>query len=240
MLVCFAGYVAVNALIGLACCARITPGFARGLKLGRLRELFSPPVREASTLTIATSIPYSLEHIDKMIVSALFGNSVLGIYTLGFSAGRFLYTLVKPTIFIYYYHFVTDLPGWRLLAACFAGGTVLGGAISWAMWWLAGTNQGSFLIPALPVNSIVLWSYGIALVSALYSQAVMINERSRSGLVLIASVTGGVVCLLMFGVAAALQSALSLILLAAHFPLRHLISFAITWYGTSMSKRSGA
>ena len=190
--------------------------------------LFSPASREAQSLSLANFLPSTLEHVDKMVISAVFGLQTLGIYTLGFSTGRFIYNALKPALYIYYKRFVSRLPTQRLLWMLGIGFSAFGALLSIA--FLAAVAR----IPALApfrgtqmVTVILFLSYGIGMVDAVYLQAYSINKDTPSGHILVANTLASVACLALFGIAALLTGPVALALFALHYPLRHGLSVGI-------------
>ena len=101
------------------------------IDFGQMRRRFvamirSAPARQARTYSFANLLPASLEHIDKLLVGWVFGLEFLGVYTLAYSTGRFLYNTLKPALYIYYRRFVDTMPGWKLLRAVAVLFTVIG------------------------------------------------------------------------------------------------------------------
>jgi hypothetical protein len=187
--------------------------------------LFAPASREARSLSLANFLPSTLEHIDKMVIGAVFGLKTLGLYTLGFSTGRFIYNALKPALYIYYKRFVSHMPTARVLLWLGVGFTVFGALLS-AVFLVAVAH-----LPALKpfrgsemVTVILFLSYGVGMVDAVYLQAYSINKHTNSRHVLIANTIASVACLGLFGAAALLAGPISLALFALHYPLRHGLS----------------
>jgi hypothetical protein len=196
---------------------------------GNWREmLMSPASREAQGLSLANFLPSTLEHVDKMIIGAVFGLQTLGLYTLGFSTGRFIYNALKPALYIYYKRFVSRLPTQRLLWVLGIGFSAFGALLS--IGFLVVVAHVPALAPfrgTQMVTVILFLSYGIGMVDAVYLQAYSINKDTQSGHILIANTIASVACLGMFGVAALLTGPVALALFALHYPLRHGLSVGI-------------
>jgi uncharacterized membrane protein YqaE (UPF0057 family) len=183
--------------------------------------LRSPAAGQARTYSFANMFPASLEHVDKLLVGQVFGLTFLGIYTLSYSTGRFLYNTLKPALYIYYRRFVDRMPGWPMLRRVSAAFTVLGLVCA-----------ASFLIALefLPVMArfrdgrwvtvILFLGYGPGILHAIYSQAFALNKESVAShsFKAHALATGASVILL----AAALLSppVMALVLLGLQYPLR--------------------
>jgi len=205
---------------------------------GWRQMLFSPASREAQSLSLANFLPSTLEHVDKMVVGAVFGLQTLGLYTLGFSTGRFIYNALKPALYIYYKRFVSRLPTQGLLWMLGIGFSAFGALLSIAFLMAVAS------IPALApfrgtqmVTIILFLSYGIGMVDAVYLQAYSINKDTESNHILIANTLASVACLGLFGVAALLTGPVALALFALHYPLRHGLSVSIV---SLLSRRSVA
>jgi hypothetical protein len=178
--------------------------------------------QEAITLSVANWLPGSLEHLDKMVIGYLFGLQALGLYTLAFSTGRFLYNSLKPAFYIYYRQFVDKLPGRRLLQRVTVAFTLLGAAL------LAAFLAAVYHVPAFAafeggeaVVGILFMSYGIAMADAVYTQSYGINRDAKARHLLVANLIISVACLVLFSMSAFVSLAWAQILCALHYPLRH-------------------
>ncbi len=179
-------------------------------------------IKEAFTLSLANWLPNTLEHADKMIIGYVFGLKTLGLYTLAFSTGRFIYNAMKPAFYIYYRHFVDMLPGKKLLSYVMGAGSLFGLGLC-AVFAIALIYIPSFekFSGAEPVVYIIFASYGIALVSAIYTQSYGINKETKSLHLLISNTITGLLCLSLFAASALMPWPIALIMCACHFPLKH-------------------
>jgi hypothetical protein len=190
--------------------------------------LFTAPAREARTISLGNFLPGTLENVDKMMIGAVFGLKTLGIYTLGFSTGRFIYNALKPALYIYYRRFVDKMPTGRLLIWVGLGFTVFGAGL--AAVFLGAVHFLPIMSKfkgAQAVTVILFLSYGVGMIDAVYVQAYAINKATNSQHVLIGNTLASVACLGLFGVAAFCQAPLALVLCAFHYPLRHAASVLI-------------
>lgn len=198
--------------------------------------LMSPASREARSLSVANFLPSTLEHIDKMIVGAVFGLQTLGLYTLGFSTGRFIYNALKPALYIYYKQFVNRLPGRKLLWLLGVGFSGFGALLSIVFLWAVASLPFMAPFRGTEIVTVILFlSYGIGMVDAVYLQAYSINKDTPSRHILIANSLASLACLVLFGVAALCAGPVALALFALHYPLRHALSVVIV----SMLRRRG-
>ena len=184
--------------------------------------LFSPPAREARTISLGNFLPGTLENVDKIIVGKMFGKDTLGIYALGFTTGRFIYNALKPALYIYYRRFVDRMPGGRVLLWVFVAFTIFGACLSAV--FLGAVHYLPFMSKfkgAQAVTVILFLSYGVGMVDAIYTQAYAINKDTNSQHVLIGNTISSVACLLLFGVAALCSAPVAIMLCALHYPLRH-------------------
>ncbi|WP_062207322.1 lipopolysaccharide biosynthesis protein [Aureimonas sp. AU12] len=187
--------------------------------IGRLK---SKPSRESIVLSIANLLPSSLEHVDKIVIGSVFGLEALGLYTLGFSTGRFIYNALKPALYIYYAQFVEKMPTVRMLWAVMVVFTLFGLALTGAFLWsvdnLAFMHkfQGTKLVTA-----IMFLSYGVAMVDAIYLQAYAINKDTNSNHLLVSNTISGFGCLLLFAAASQTTAYTAMIICSMHYPIRH-------------------
>lgn len=193
---------------------RTIPG--RVLALAR-----APAASQARTFSFANMLPASLENVDKLLVGHVFGLAFLGVYTLAYSTGRFVYNTLKPAMYVYYRKFVDAMPGWPLLRRVALIFTLLGAV-----------NAAAFLaaiefVPALAAFKAGKWAtvilflgYGIGILNAIYSQAFALNRDSIASQALVATVQSTGVSLVILAVALASPPALAMILLALQYPVR--------------------
>lgn len=232
----FAAMTAFNVIFFVAACQKflsfkVFPRSVKGL-------LLEPSAREARSLSLANALPSALEHIDKMVIGAVFGLHALGIYTLGFTSGRFIYNALKPALYIYYKQFVTQMPTRRVLTWLGIGFTVIGALLS-----IAFVVATQFLPKLAPlrgsegVTVIIFLAYGVAMVDAVYLQAYSINKHTKSDHVLVANTAASMVCLIMFAICTLLPAAFALPLFAFHYGLRHALSIYIV---SLLRRRAGA
>ena len=177
---------------------------------------------EAFTLSLANWLPGTLEHFDKMIIGFFFGLEALGLYTLAFSTGRFIYNALKPAFYIYYRNFVDSLPQKKLLMWVMVIFTLFGAALS--LIFLLATQNISFFTKfegAETVVYILFLSYGIAMVDAIYTQSYGINKQAKSKHLLYANTSISLFCLSMFMLCAILPVYSAMIVCALHYPIRH-------------------
>jgi O-antigen/teichoic acid export membrane protein len=185
-------------------------------------------VRESLVLSLANLLPSSLEHVDKLVIGAFFGLETLGLYTLGFTTGRFVYNTLKPAFYIYYRHFVDNLPKTRLLWLVFASFTVFGALAAAGFWFLVdGVGMLAKLKGTEAVVTILFVSYGIAMVDAVYTQSYGINKNAKSVHLFVANVLICLVCLAMFAASTLTTAATAMIVCAMHYPVRHLGTIVI-------------
>lgn len=191
------------------------------MRAGLGAMLKAPASRQARTYSLANMFPASLEHIDKLLVGAVFGLEFLGVYTLAYSTGRFLYNILKPAMYVYYRRFVDEMPGWPLLRRVSLIFTLLGGctAILFAI--------GIATIPALArfesgkwVTIILFCGYGLGILHAVYSQAFSLNKDSDAAHSFNAHLRATLASLVLLGSAMISPRSVALVLLALQYPLR--------------------
>lgn len=234
----WAGYsVLVATIAQLAAMTLFHVAFFAVTVLPRLREaresrspgsvLRHPASREAMTLSVANGLPNALEHIDKLCIGAVFGLEALGLYTLGFSTGRFIYNTLKPAIYIYYRQFVEALPPAKVVISVGIAFTVFGvlcavaylAAIQWVP--LMHRFRGTEIVAV-----VIFLSYGVAMADAVYAQAYAINKDAKSGHLLVANLVASGICLVLFAIACYLPKEEALTAFAAHYFVRHALTLA--------------
>ena len=173
-------------------------------------------------------LPNSLEHIDKMLIGHFFGLHTLGLYTIGFSTGRFIYNALKPALYIYYKSFVDRLPSGRVITVVTVVFTLFGLALSGLLLALIATVPQLAKLKGTEWVSVVLFlSYGVAMADAVYTQAYAINKATKSTHVMIANGISGVACLLLFAIALLFPAPVAMLIFAAHYGLRHMATVMI-------------
>ncbi len=218
----------------------------RGLAFDRtllnpLANARRPEVRESAWLSFGL-LPGLIEQVDKLLVGWIFGLEALGIYTLGFSSGRLLFNAVKPSLYVYYRHFVSRMPPARLLRLMFLVFTGVGALLAAAY---AGAIQ---LFPALApfrgtewVATVLFLSYGVAIVDGVYSQAYAINKDTDSRHVFWGATLSSLPCLALFAIAAQMPVQIGLVLFACFYPLRHGAAVALLrWQRRRAGRRAAA
>jgi len=207
-----------------------------------IARLKSPASRESMVLSLANILPGSLEHVDKIVIGAVFGLEALGLYTLGFSTGRFLYNALKPALYVYYARFVHRMPTGRLLWFVMGSFTVFGVALTGGFLWAVDNLAFMHKFEGTRiVTAIMFLSYGIAMVDAVYLQAYAINKDTNSRHLLVANTLSSLACLLMFAAATQTTVLTAMIICALHYPLRHAATIAIvSWLRQrETSRRTG-
>lgn len=199
----------------------------QSIDLGRMKALVlrmrvHPAPRESRLLSVALIIPTILDQADKFLIAAFFSVEVLGIYTLGYSTGRLLYNILKPSIFIFYRDFVKSLPSLGVIFLVVSRFTMVGLLIA-LTFYAAVTWIGPLAIfqDTAAVTMVVFLSYGIAMGNVVYSHAIMINAQARSEYTLYANLASGVTCAMIFLIAIQLPAALAMIVFATEFAVRH-------------------
>jgi O-antigen/teichoic acid export membrane protein len=202
---------------------------------GRLK---SAPSRESIVLSLANMMPSSLEHVDKVLIGSFFGLEALGLYTLGFSTGRFIYNSIKPALYIYYAKFVEKMPPKKLLRFIFWSFTAFGLLLTSGFYGaIAYVPQLNKFEGAKTVTAILFISYGIAMLDAVYTQAYALNKATNSNHVLVANTIASILCFILFAVAVQMPVFTAMILFAAHYPLRHGITvFTLGWLRQSQNR----
>ncbi len=190
----------------------------RAFRLGDLRDAFMASLSQV--------VPQSLLHLDKLILAAVTNTAFVGYYSLGFSTGRLILNLIKPGYYIFFSRFVEKMPSWRSLAKVFAVGTISGLGLA------AGLYVVVFSVPLMPmpweafcVALIILPSYGLALANSIYTHAVILNRDADTMHVLKANIWAAAAVACLFAPLPVVSPIMAILITAAWFPLRHLVSF---------------
>ncbi len=209
----------------------------RALPASPLQLLRSPPAAEARLLSVGALLPGMLEQVDKIVLAASHGLAVVGIYTLGFSTGRFIYNTLKPALYVFYRQFSIAMPAAAAMRRAFIGFTLLGVALALVLLLTAPWHPDE-LKAAQPVATILFFSYGVAMCDAIYVQSYAINPTKQSSHVLIANCAGAAVCAPLFAVAPFVTAASAMVVLALHYPIRH-IATIVFLRGLELRDRQG-
>ncbi|CCH47327.1 lipopolysaccharide biosynthesis protein [Pseudodesulfovibrio piezophilus] len=184
--------------------------------------------KESLILSLANWLPSSLEHVDKLIIGHFFGLESLGMYTLAFSTGRFIYNGLKPAFYIYYKSYVKALPNNKLIQLATVAFTFLGIILSIGFKYLYTHNYlSSSFVKVEPVVYIMFISYGIALADTIYSQSYGLNKVTKSWHLLVSNALISIFCLILFGIAPIVPAEWAFIICASHYPIRHLGTISI-------------
>lgn len=185
------------------------------------RLVRGPAAQQARTYSFANMFPASLEHVDKLLVGWVFGLEFLGVYTLAYSTGRFLYNILKPAMYVYYRKFVDQMPGWPILIRVSAAFSAVG-VINMIVFLLA-----IEMVPQMQrfesgkwSTSILFLGYGIGILHAVYSQAFSLNKESVAAHSFHAHFRATACSLVLLFAALLSPKPLALILLALQYPLR--------------------
>ena len=188
-------------------------------RFGRMIRLSA--ARQARTYSFSSLFPASLEHVDKILVGLVFGLEFLGVYTLAYSTGRFVYNTLKPAMYIYYRRFVDRMPPWRLLKLVSLFFTLVGAGMAAAfLVALARVPEMERFRSGAAATVILFLSYGIGILHAVYGQAFALNKNSVAGHALRASVLATAASLVLLGTALVSPPPIALVLLALQYPLR--------------------
>ncbi|RVT39907.1 lipopolysaccharide biosynthesis protein [Sphingobium algorifonticola] len=179
------------------------------------------PAHQARLYSFANIFPASLEHVDKLLVGWVFGLEFLGVYTLAYSTGRFLYNILKPAMYVYYRRFVDAMPGWPLLRRVSLIFTILGvGTSIIFLAAIAYVPQMAKFADGRWATVILFCSYGLGILHAVYSQAFALNKDSVASHSFRAHMRATAISLILLTVALGSPPMLALILLALQYPVR--------------------
>ncbi|HEX8215896.1 MAG TPA: oligosaccharide flippase family protein [Allosphingosinicella sp.] len=197
---------------------------------GATRRRFGAMIRssaagQARTYSVANIFPASLEHVDKLLVGWMFGLEFLGIYTLAYSTGRFLYNALKPALYVYYRRFVDRMPGPKLLRTVTIAFTIVG-LVNAALFVaaLAWIPEMEPFRSGAAATIILFLSYGTGILHAVYGQAFALNKDSEASHALRASILATAAAAILLCCALLSEPGVALVLLALQYPLRDVLS----------------
>lgn len=199
-----------------------------------------PASRQARALSFANFLPSSLDSVDKLAVGKVFGLHVLGVYTLAYSTGRFLYNILKPAMYVYYRRFVDAMPGWPLLRRV-SGGFTLFGAVTAVIFLvlvayvpaMAKFEEGKW------TTVILFLSYGVGILSAVYGQAFALNKETNAAHAVLGNAFGTLVALGLMCIALLQSWPIAAVLLALQYPVRDGLSvLMLHWLRSRQMQRS--
>ena len=195
---------------------------------------------DARVISLSVLVPGTLEHMDKLLLAATHGVAAVGVYTLGYSTGRFLYNTLKPATYVFWRGYVDTMPSPRILGMTFLGFTAFGACLALLFLALVEFVPGMGIFrEARSVTIILFLSYGISLTDAIYTQAYSINKDRSSRDLLIANTLGGLISMaLIVGSAFIATTWVAMIGFALHYPLRHFAVVMILWRLDAKNRRA--
>lgn len=194
-------------------------------------------VREGLELSGSGVFPIALEQVDKFIVTYFFGLETLALYTIGVSTGRLLLNFVKPVLTIYFAMLVNHRPDPLRLLGAFTLLTAFGVACAWALKFYFAYVLGPDYLSAYPIAAVVLSGLGLFFVAAIVYYSSVYHKEATIRIPTATNIITFVVVVSYLFASVLLGGNLALLLLAASYPLRDLITIAVTAH---MSRRMRA
>jgi O-antigen/teichoic acid export membrane protein len=196
--------------------------------------------RESLQLSGSGVFVILLDNADKFLVSYFLGLEALGLYVIGVSTGRLFLHFVKPTMTIYFPLLVKH----RFTPSLLIGGFLILSAIGIAgalmMRYYFEYILGEEYLAAYPLAAIILVGLGIYFVgvinyySAVYYKDSVAKIPAISNIITATLITAYMVVVLKFG------GENALLLCAASYPLRELVTMsAITYLGAKHRRSQG-
>jgi hypothetical protein len=102
-----------------------------------------------------------LEHADKFLISYFFGMEALGLYAIGVSTGRLLLNVVKPTMTVFFNHFVHHRPSVGMLVVSFLLFTGVGIGVGLLMKYYFEYLLNPIYYAAYPMAAVIVAGLGI-------------------------------------------------------------------------------
>lgn len=190
--------------------------------------------RETLQLSLAGLFPLVLEHADKLLVSYFLGLEKLALYTIGISTGRLISIVIKPTMTVYFPLLVKDRFSWRLLITIFLTLTVVGVLAAWPLYYYFVNVLGTEYAEAYPMAAIIIAGLGIYFISVVVYYSSVYHKDAKLSVPTMTSFLSTLVTLAYLLLALKYGGKYALLLSAASYPLRDLITLVIT---LALSKR---
>ena len=191
--------------------------------------------RESIQLSVAGFFPVVLEHADKFLVSYFLGLEKLGLYTIGISTGRLIAVVIKPTMTVYFPVLVKERFGFSLLLTLFLGLTVAGIIGSWLLSYYFSHVLGAEYAEAYSLAAIVLAGLGIYFISVVVYYSSIYHKDAKLGIPMMTSFLSTLATLSYLLLSLKFGGRFALILSAASYPLRDLMTLILT---LALSKRT--
>jgi O-antigen/teichoic acid export membrane protein len=199
------------------------------------RETFEPsgpeaPLyrRESLQLSFAGIFPVILEHADKLLIAYFLGLEKLALYTIGISTGRLIAIVIKPTMTVYFPVLVKERFSLKLLVALFLTLTIAGIAASWPLYYYFAGVLGAEYVDAYPLAAIVIAGLGIYFISVAMYYSSVYHKDAKLSVPTMTSIISTVVTLAYLLLALNFGGRYALILSAASYPLRDLMTLIMT------------
>lgn len=193
-------------------------------------------IREGIQLSGSGLFPLLMESADKFLISYFFGLEALGLYAIGVSTGRLFLNLVKPTLAIYFPILVKTRPDARLLLVSLVVLTGIGIVAALLMDLYFTHVLAAKYMDAYPLAAIVVAGLGVYAVGVIIQYSSIYYKDSTIAIPAIANITTTVLVVSYLFVSIAQGGQYALLLCAASYPLRDLISMTSIMF---LSKRLG-
>jgi O-antigen/teichoic acid export membrane protein len=184
--------------------------------------------REALQLSVAGFFPVVLEHADKLLVSYFLGLEKLAIYTIGISTGRLISIIIKPTMTVYFPVLVKERFSMKLMIALFATLSLTGLLAAWPLKYYFSGMLGPEYAEAYPLAAIIIAGLGIYFISVVVYYSSVYHKDAKLSVPTMTSFLSTFVTLAYLLLALKFGGSYALILAAASYPLRDLMTMLIT------------
>ena len=191
--------------------------------------------RESIRLSVAGFFPVVLEHSDKLLVSYFLGLEKLALYTIGISTGRLISNVIKPTMAVYFPVLVNERFSFGLLLTIFGTLTVAGIGASWPLSYYFSHVLGAEYAEAYPLAAIIIAGLGVYFISVVVYYSSVYHKDAKLSVPTMTSFLSALVTFAYLLLSLKVGGKYALVLSAASYPLRDLLTFVLT---LTLSKRA--
>ena len=193
--------------------------------------------RESLQLSVAGLSPVVLQHSDKLLISYFLGFEKLALYTIGISTGRLISNAVKPILTVYFPVLVKERFSFGLLLAVFGALTVAGIGAVWPLSYYFSDVLGAEYAEAYPLAAIIMAGLGVYFVSVVLYYSSVYHEDAKLSVPTMTSFLSTLVTLTYLVLSLKFGGEYALLLSAASYPLRDLLTLVLT---LTLSRRAKA
>ena len=185
-------------------------------------------LRESLQLSVAGLSPVVLQHSDKLLISYFLGFEKLALYTIGISTGRLISNVIKPTLTVYFPVLVKERFSFGLLLVIFGALSVAGIGAVWPLSYYFSHVLGAEYAEAYPLAAIIIAGLGIYFISVVVYYSSIYHEDAKLSIPTMTSFLSALVTFAYLVLSLKFGGKYALLLSAASYPLRDLLTFVLT------------